>query len=133
MKAKLIIICATLLGLLLFATPAMPHHSFMAEFDMNKSTVVKGVLTDVAWANPHIAFSIDVTDEYGSVTHWGINAGAPSALQARGLTRPLLKPGDVIVVEGYPARNGKAFAAASMVTLPDGRRFFIGSDGAVPH
>ena len=132
MKTKLLIVTATLVSVIVLAIPAMSHHSFMAEFDMSKAVVVKGVLTDIQWANPHITFYVDVTDDYGSVTHWGVNAAAPSAFVGRGLTRSLLKPGDVIVVEGYPARSGKAFAAGSTLTLPDGRRFFIGSDGATP-
>ena len=118
------------LGLFLVAAPMLAHHSFMVNFDMSKSIKVKGVLTKVTWANPHISFYVDVTDEAGKVTNWGVDAAGPSALVGRGWSRTSLKPGDIITVEGFPARNGKPFAAASTVTLADGRRVFAGSDGA---
>jgi hypothetical protein len=132
MKPNALLLVAMSLMVLLLATPILGHHSFMTEFQMNKSVVVKGVLTRVNWANPHISFHLDVTDETGKVTDWGVNAAAPSALSARGCTRESLRIGDVVTIEGYPARNGRPFAAASMITLGDGRRIFAGSDGAAP-
>jgi len=112
--------------------PLIAHHSFAAAYDLTKTVTVRGMLTKVDWANPHISLFLDVKDKAGAVTQWGVDAAAPSALVARGLERTLLKPGDPIVVEGFPARNGKPFAAASALTLRDGRRFLAGSDGATP-
>ena len=132
MRPNVFVLLVMGLGLFLVATPMLAHHSFMVEFDMSKPILVKGVVAKVTWANPHIAFYVDVTDEGGKVTHWGVDAAAPSALAGRGWTRTSLKPGDVVTVEGFAARNGKPFAAASMVTLPDGRRVLAGSDGAYP-
>jgi len=80
----------------------------------------------------NISISVDVTEPAGNVTNWGIDAAAPSALAARGWTAPSMKAGDVVTVEGFPARNGKPFAAASTVTLPDGRKIIAGSDGVYP-
>jgi hypothetical protein len=60
-----------------------------------------------------------------------VDAAAPAALVARGLNKTSLKVGDTVLIEAYPARNGKPFAAASALTLPDGRRILAGSDGAV--
>ena len=119
--------------LMVVAAPAlMAHHSFAAAFDLNKQVTVKGTITRVDWANPHISLYLDVKDKAGTVTKWGVDAAAPAALSGRGLDRASLKPGDTITVEAYPARNGKLFLAASALTLPDGRRILAGSDGAVP-
>ena len=118
--------------LLLVAVPLLAHHSFMVGFDMSKSIVVKGIVTKVTWANPHISFYVDVTDDTGKVTTWGVDAAAPAALVARGWTRNLLKPGDVVAVQGFAARDGKPFAAAANVTLADGRTILAASDGASP-
>src|SRR2546426_4324498 len=63
-------------------------------------------VTKVAWANPHISFYIDVTEPSGKVTSWGVDAAAPSALAARRWTATSMKAGDVVTVEGFPARNG---------------------------
>ena len=132
MRFKVFVLLAMGLGVFLAAAPMLAHHSFMAEFDMSKSIVVKGTVTKVAWANPHIAFYVDVTDDSGKVTNWSVDAAAPSALAGRGWTRTSLKAGDVITVEGFAAKSGKPQAAASMVTLADGRKVFAGSDGAYP-
>jgi len=126
----IVLIFLAVIMVLLLVTSVFTHHSFMVGFDMSRSIVVKGVVTRVAWANPHISFYIDVTDETGKVTTWGVDAAAPAALAARGWTRTSLKAGEVVTVEGFPARGGKPFAAASVVTLTDGRRIFAGSDGA---
>ncbi len=128
----IVLVFLAVMMVLLLVTPVLTHHSFMVGFDMSKSIVVKGVVTRVAWANPHISFYIDATDETGKVTTWGVDAAAPAALAARGWTRTSLKAGDVVTVEGFAARDGKPFAAASAVTLADGRRIFAGSDGASP-
>lgn len=39
-----------------------------------------------------------------------------------------MKPGVVLKVEGFGAKNGKDFANATNVTLPDGTKIFAGSD-----
>ena len=129
MRPNVFVLLAMGLGLFLVATPMLAHHSFMVNFDISKSITVKGVVTKVTWANPHISFYVDVTDEDGKVTNWGVDAAARSALAGRGWTRTSLKPGDIVTVEGFPARNGRPFTAASMVTLADGRRVSAGSDG----
>jgi hypothetical protein len=120
------------LGLLLAAAPVLAHHSFLVKFDMNKTIVLTGVVTKMTWRNPHITFFIDVKDERGKVTNWGIEAAAPSALAARGWTEATVKSGDLITVEGFPGKDGAAFSAATAVTLVGGRKFFAGSDGAYP-
>lgn len=116
-------------GLFLLGTPVLAHHSFMVEFDLNKPVTLKGVVTKVEWSNPHISFYLDVTDESGKLTNWGVDAAAPSALLRRGWDKTGLKPGDIITVEGFHARNRKPFAAGNTVTFPDGRKIFVGSDG----
>jgi Family of unknown function (DUF6152) len=121
------------IALMIIAVPTvMAHHSFAAAYDLNKTVTIKGTITRVDWANPHISLYLDVKDKVGTVTKWGVDAAAPAALAARGLDRTSLKPGDTITVEAFPARNGKLFAAASAFTLSDGHRVLAGSDGAVP-
>ena len=133
MKPNRFIVLIIGIVLMTVTAPALlAHHSFAAAFDLSKQITVKGTITRVDWANPHISFYLDVKDAAGTVTKWGVDAAAPAALAGRGLNRTSLKPGDTITVEAYPARNGKLFLAASALTLPDGRRILAGSDGAVP-
>ena len=36
------------------------HHSFGAEYDVDKPITLRGVITKVEWANPHCHMNIDV-------------------------------------------------------------------------
>jgi hypothetical protein len=103
------------------------HHSFDAEFDRNKPVTLKGSVTRVDWGNPHIWVFMDVKDEAGKVSNWGVEGGAPNALFRNGWRKDSLKVGDIVTVEGFRGRDGSQRANANRVTLPDGRRVFAGS------
>lgn len=111
----------------LAAVPLLAHHSFSAEFDATKSITLKGVVTKVDWANPHVYFYIDVKDPNGAVVNYACETDGPNALIRRGWKRDSLKAGDQIIVDGYLAKDGSKFADARMVMLPDGRKIFAGS------
>ena len=116
-----------LAALALTASSVSAHHSFVAEYDRNQPVKVSGVVTKVEWTNPHIWFYVDVKDEQGKVTNWGFSAGPPGVLQRRGISRDAMKKGDVIVVEGFRARDGSNNASGGRVTFPDGRSVFTAS------
>lgn len=105
------------------------HHSFAAEYDANKPLNLKGAVTKIEWTNPHAYFYIDVRDEKtGKVTNWAMEMGAPAVIQRQGWTRTTMKVGDVVIVEGSQAKNGKPWGNARSVTLAStGQRLGAGS------
>lgn len=109
------------------AVPVLSHHSFTAEYDGSKPVNVTGTVTKVEWTNPHIWFYVDVKDENGKVTSWAFSAGPPGVLQRRGITKEVLKIGDVVKVDGFRARDGSNNASGGTVTFADGRRVFTAS------
>jgi len=112
---------------LLWTQTTAAHHSFDAEFDRNKPVTLKGSVTRVDWGNPHIWVFLDVKDENGKVSNWGVEGGAPNALFRNGWRKDSLKVGDISTVEGFRGRDGSLRANANRVLLPDGRRVFAGS------
>jgi hypothetical protein len=116
------ILPALVLAIVLLAGVRLPaHHSFAAEFDASKAIRLTGTLTKVEWTNPHSYFYINVKEEDGSVVQWGCEAGAPGALSRRGFKKGDLKLGDMVIVDGYRAKDGSRLVDARRVTLPDGR------------
>ena len=106
------------------------HHSFAAEFDITKPMTLTGKVTKLEWTNPHAYVYVDVADpQTGAVTNWAVELGPPNALLRRGWKMSQMPIGTEITIEGYQAKNGKEFANAKDITLPDGTKFFVGSSG----
>ena len=128
MKRKLMILVAGA-ALLLTAFPASAHHSFAAEYDINKPCKLTGTVTKFDVVNPHSWIYIDVRKPDGTVENWAVEAGPPGTLIRAGFTRDSLAAGTVIKVNGYRAKDGALRANGRDITLPDGRLLFVGGSG----
>lgn len=110
-------------------TPAWAHHAFASEFDARKPVKFKGVITKMEWINPHSWMHVEVKKPDGTSENWMIEAGTPNMLFRRGVNKNSVKPGMEVVVDGYQAKDGSRRANGRDVTLPDGRKLFLGSSG----
>jgi len=73
---------------------------------------------------------VEVSDPDGTKKEWMVEGGTPNTLLRRGITRESLKPGTVLVIDGYQARDHSLLRANGRnVTYPDGRKLFLGSTG----
>ncbi len=121
MKGKFLVCVALGIGVSIFSLPLFAHHG-AAAYDMGKSVILKGTVTQWVWANPHCILQFDVTDERGQVVQWSAETENPSSMVHYGYTKQSLKPGDEVTVTAIPAKNGKPFGRIVEVVLPNGQK-----------
>jgi hypothetical protein len=118
---------------LLWTVPAVAHHGFAAEFDVDKPVTLRGTLIKMEWVNPHGWIHIDVKEPDGKVVTWAVETSNANTLLRRGLRKTDFPIGSELIVDGYRAKNGKATANGSTVKFANGRSFNLGaSDDASP-
>ena len=109
------------LGGTLVGPQAPAHHSFGAEYDVQKPITLTGVLTKIEWTNPHTHIYLDVKDEQGKVVNWQLEGYPPVALHRIGWKRDVtMKVGDTLTVTGWRARDGGSWGHSREITLPSG-------------
>jgi hypothetical protein len=116
-------------ALLVAALPAFAHHSFSAEYDIEKPVTITGTLTKLEWVNPHGWIYLDAKGTDGKVVSWAVEFGAPNALLRRGVRKTDFPLGVELVIKGYRAKNGTPTVNGTSVKFPDGRNLYTGSSG----
>ena len=104
----------------LLSQPLFAHHG-NAALDLTKRVVLKGVVTDWRWQNPHSILKWDVKDDNGNVVSWSAEINNPADMVERGWTARSIKVGDEVTVTINPVKNGKPVGRIVQVVLPDGK------------
>lgn len=84
---------------LMVAGMAMAHHSFEAEYDGGRTTTLTGIVTQVAWQNPHAYIFLNIKDESGATRDMRFELGPPYALVRGGWKKDTVKIGDKVTIE----------------------------------
>ena len=115
-RASILTLC---LGLLSIVGATSAHHG-TANYDTNKTTSVKGVVTGFEFVNPHVQIFWDAKDDSGTVQKWQGELTSPNRLSRVGWTKSSIKLGDTITIGGYPTKSGSHEIWIQKVTLASG-------------
>ncbi|HXH24022.1 MAG TPA: DUF6152 family protein, partial [Vicinamibacterales bacterium] len=77
------------------------HHSLAATYDIRKEGQLTGVVTKVAFTNPHGALHLEVRNPDGTTTEWVLTTGSANALASLGFDSKTVKAGDAVTVTYY--------------------------------
>lgn len=102
------------------AVPALAHHSFAVFFDDSRTVSLTGVVQEFQFRNPHGLIRMEVKGADGAGQVWKAETNSPSILERRGWRRDTIKAGDVITVDGWPARDGSNYLRMRAARRADG-------------
>jgi len=120
----MLVACLALCSVRLWA-----HHSFAAEFDIDRPVDFRGKVVKVELINPHSWIHLEVTDKQGAKETWMIEGGSPNQLFRKGFTRNSIPVGAELQVVGYQARDGAKRAVGRTLKLANGEALFFNTTG----
>jgi hypothetical protein len=96
-----------------------------AVYDSDRQVRLEGAVTRVEWVNPRAFVFIDVHDASGIVANWAVEVGSPIELERNKWTRQSVRIGDLVTVDGVPARGpARQALARSIMHKASGKRLF---------
>jgi hypothetical protein len=104
-----------------FAAPAFAHHSFAMFDTAGPKKRIEGEVIEFQWTNPHAFIEVSVPDEGGGEpVRWSVEMNSPNNLSRQGWRRDTVVPGDKVVVEISPLRDGEPGGLFYTLTKDDG-------------
>ena len=130
-------VCAVLAVVCIVGAPsAQAHHSFNDIFDVSTVTTLQGTISKIDWINPHVYINVDVKDNSGKVTTWGVESPPTNHLRAAGISRQDLwnnaSAGEVVTIHVNPAKGvvkaNRSLGLLMRITYADGHFFHVRGD-----
>jgi len=87
-------------ALLMVPAAALSHHGW-SSYDDSRVIKHRASLIDVRWSNPHGTAKV----RYNKAV-WDVILAPVSRMEARGLSKAMVGPGRMVILEGYPRRDG---------------------------
>ena len=116
MQKKLFLASAVAVLVLVAAGSGFAHHG-TAGYDMSKTVTITGTVAKYQWTNPHIILYVDAKDEKGQMQRWSLELSAPLLMRRFGWSSTTMKPGDQIVAEAHPSKNGAPVGISGTATF----------------
>ena len=117
------------LTVLRLTAPVFAHHGFDTEYDAKKHVKLEGVVTMVAWTNPHMRVYVDVKDKDGKVTSWNFELTSPNTIRRQGWGPDDLQAGDAVIIEGYGGKVDETRASLASIMKKSDMKPLFGAGG----
>ncbi len=110
---------------ILVCVSACAQQTSPATYDLDHKIRLQGAVTRIDWTNPRAYVFVSVQNSPGLTENWAVEIGNPLDLERSGWKASSLRIGDVIAVEGSPARGDGKRALATSVSRNGARLFVI--------
>lgn len=111
--------------LLLLPATTPAQNGFSATYDPARQIKLTGPVTMIEWINPRAVVFVNQRDANGVVTNWAVELASPLDLEQDGWKRTSLNIGDIVTVEGIPARGqSRQVYAKSFLLARTGAKLF---------
>lgn len=101
---------------------AMAHHTWAVDYVTDvEFAEIEGIVSSIAWVNPHVRFEVLVDSESGAEEVWHVAATSVSNLARMDINKNILSIGDTVRMAGFPARRSDTGMYMVNILLPDGR------------
>jgi hypothetical protein len=125
----LVLSSGLLLGVFLGSVPVSAQRAPSANYESDKKVKLSGIVTRIDWVNPGAFVTVNVKDSTGIISNWAVEVGNPLDLQKDGWKATSVHIGDMVTVEGIPARGPRRQALATSVVLArTGAKVFVVSN-----
>jgi hypothetical protein len=102
-----------------FSSGVGAHHGF-GSFNMDEEIEITGVVTDLAFVNPHSWLYLDVTGADGTTVPMRCEMRSATTLRRSGWSPDMFPVGEEVTIAGSPDRNDPAACYVSTVIFDDG-------------
>jgi len=110
------------------AAAASAHHSTALVYDREGALIeAEGVITEVAWVNPHVRFKMRGAGADGVERLWEIETNSVSIVSRFGLTGELVSVGSRVRIAGNGGRQANNVMWLTNMLLPNGSEILFGA------
>jgi len=91
---------------LVAAAVSNAHHSVAGQYDPSAPVTVEGVVIEVLMRNPHSQIRMEIANASGRTELWTLEMDDIADMAEQGISSDTLRAGDVLIIFGFPARDG---------------------------
>ena len=121
MRKSLTLVFAVVVMSLIVSGVASANHGRAGYDTAENGKVVKGVVAEYRWLNPHVFILWNAKDDKGNTVTWTGEFSSPSSMLSEGMGKNSFKPGDEIAVTVIPAKGGTPYGLVLKIVRPDGK------------